>query len=479
VPDDIERFIAEYVSDLREGTASVFAGAGLSAAAGFVNWRELMRPIAAELGLDVEHEPDLIAIAQYHTNHNAGNRSQITRRLLEELSIAASPTASHQILARLPIGVYWTTNYDRLIEKALDAAGRIADVKYSVPQLATTKPRRDTVVYKMHGDIEHAHEAVVIKDDYEKYHLNRGPFLTALAGDLIQRTFLFLGFSFTDPNLDYVLSRVRVAFQTNQRRHYCIFKKRTKYDAESDSEFRRAEVRQRLAIEDLKRFNIKTLLIDDYSQVVSTLERIEHLFRLRTVFVSGSADEYGRWNPATTKEFLRTLSAALVQQGYRIISGFGLGVGDAVITGALEQIYAARTGHVEDFLVMRPFPRANPNAEERAQLWEKYRQEMISGAGICILLLGNKSEGSHIVNASGVRREFEIARQRGLHVLPIGASGYMAAELWNEVMKDFATHYPHSRPGLRPLLETLGESTDNPMTLIDPILMAVDLLSKE
>jgi hypothetical protein len=48
----------------------------------------------------------------------------------------------------------------------------------------------------MHGDIDRPDEAVVTKDDYEKYSRDREPFITALAGDLVKKTFLFLGFSF-------------------------------------------------------------------------------------------------------------------------------------------------------------------------------------------------------------------------------------------------------------------------------------------
>ena len=39
--NEIEVFINDYVKDLNEGTASIFAGAGLSIPAGFVNWSDL------------------------------------------------------------------------------------------------------------------------------------------------------------------------------------------------------------------------------------------------------------------------------------------------------------------------------------------------------------------------------------------------------------------------------------------------------
>ena len=476
---EIELFIQDYLKEIREDNAAIFAGAGLSAPAGFVNWRDLLRPIAEELRLDVDREHDLVALAQYHCNENGGHRHKLNQLLIEQFTVGAIPTDNHRILARIPISTYWTTNYDRLIETALKDTGKIADVKYVTEQLATTKSRRDAVVYKMHGDVEHPHDAVLIKDDYEKYHMKRGAFINALSGDLVSKTFLFIGFSFTDPNLDYVLSRVRVNFRENQRQHYCIFKRRTKQSDESDAEFENAQIKQRLAIADLKRFNIKTLLIDEYSQVTAILARIERQYRQRTIFISGSAEEYGTWTKADTEEFLRDLSRALVQQGFRIATGVGLGVGDAVITGAIEEVFRARTGHIEDSLIMRPFPRANSDPAVRKQLWESYRQELISSAGICLLVLGNKKAGVDIVLADGVRREFEIAVDHGLSVVPIGATGYMARELWNQVAGAIETYYPGKNGDLKGKFDQLGSEVEKPAELISRILDFITFITKE
>src|SRR5947208_3360181 len=112
-----------------------------------------------------------------------------------------------------------------LLEKSLEQAGKHPDVKITTENLATNVPLRDAVVYKMHGDAKHPHDAVVTKDDYEAYNTKRQLFSTALQGDLVSKTFLFLGFSFTDPNLDYILSRIRVLLGENRRDHYCLLKR--------------------------------------------------------------------------------------------------------------------------------------------------------------------------------------------------------------------------------------------------------------
>jgi hypothetical protein len=54
-----ETFLREYGDAVAEGTAAVFVGAGMSRAAGYVDWAELLSEFALELGLDLDVETDL------------------------------------------------------------------------------------------------------------------------------------------------------------------------------------------------------------------------------------------------------------------------------------------------------------------------------------------------------------------------------------------------------------------------------------
>ncbi len=67
----INLFVEDYSNALRQGTAAIFAGAGLSVSAGYVDWKGLLKPLADELSLSVEREHDLVKVAQYHVNHTA------------------------------------------------------------------------------------------------------------------------------------------------------------------------------------------------------------------------------------------------------------------------------------------------------------------------------------------------------------------------------------------------------------------------
>ena len=202
-------FLREFTRELHNRNAAIFAGTGLSMTSGYVDWKGLLRNLITDLGLDPEQEDDLVTLAQYHCNQAGGNKARLTQTIFDHFGQTRTPTANHKLLARLPIYTYWTTNYDKLIEQSLVEAKKVPDVKYTLRQLAVTRLDRDVVVYKMHGDVDHASDAIICKDDYEAYPLKMAAFVSALRGDLIEKTFLFLGFSFTDPNTDYILSRVR------------------------------------------------------------------------------------------------------------------------------------------------------------------------------------------------------------------------------------------------------------------------------
>ncbi len=468
---DIDIFINKFVKELEEENAAIFAGAGLSISAGFVSWKGLLTPIAHALGLNIDAETDLISIAQYHLNEKQ-SRSDLNQELIEQFSRGHVASDNHRILARLPIKNYWTTNYDKLIEDTLTSVGKIPDVKYTVDQLKNTKPKRDALVYKMHGDIDHPDDAVLTKDDYERYSLTREPFATALRGDLVSKTFLFLGFSFTDPNLDYILSRVRLSLQDKPRQHYCILKRPLRDEYPDDTTFQYATLKLNLQINDLKRFGVQTLQIDRYEDLTAILRHIEDRFRQRTIFISGAAHEYGDHTAASAEEFIRNLSREIILKDYKIVSGFGLGVGSHVITGVLQHIYENSRQKLHDQLLLRPFPQG----EKGQETWEAYRKDMIGYAGVAIFLFGNKIEkDGKIVASNGLRAEFEIAKTQGLKLIPIGATGFMAHELWNEINGNIDAFHPGATDAFK---AAFAELNDSKADHIKAVITLLDIIKK-
>ena len=435
-----KELVINFTKAIKEGNAAIFAGAGLSRPSGYVDWKNLLRPLADEIDLDVDKENDLVAVAQYYRNRR-GTRGSINQTIVEAFSSDAEINENVRILTRLPISTYWTTNYDHLIEDGLKESSRKPDVKITQEQLAVTAPGRDAVIYKMHGDAQFPSEAVLTKDDYETYECKRPLFRTALKGDLISKTFLFIGFSFEDPNLDYVLSQIHSLVGENKRDHYCFFKKIEKDPGETDEEYTYRMVRQKLREEDLGRYGIQAVIIDDYGEITDLLKKIESAVKMDSVFISGSADGFdSKWSDVSAGELAYTLAKTLVKNDYRVTSGFGQGIGSSIINGALSEIYDSKYKHIDEYLCLRPFPQNIADPDKRKECFTQYRNGIIEEAGIVIFIFGITIDGGLLTDAAGCLEEFEISRKKGKIIIPVASTGYAAKTIMEEIKKDIGNY---------------------------------------
>lgn len=430
---DKEILIKRYSEALEDGRAAIFAGAGLSVSAGFVDWKGLLKNIAEELKISIRDYTNLVDLAQYYVNESR-NTTELGQAIVNSFPTSTNPTTNHEILASLPIRTYWTTNFDKLIERSIEKAGKICDVKSSPTSLAISKNQRDAIVYKMHGDVDNPDKTILTRDQFEKYEYTHKAFLESLGYDLTNKTFLFLGLSFDDPNLRYVLKHVRMLYKNNQRRHYYILRKVRQSQNESEDDFIYRQRQQELFIEDIKNYGIETILIDDYREITEILVSVEKRYLRRTVFISGAAAEYGQYGEMPVKAFIRKLSASIIHEGFRIVNGYGLGFGNEVLTGALSQLKADHKP-IDGNLFMRPFPQDIPDPQS---YWPQYRREIISMTGISIFLLGNKidKDTGHLINSSGVEAEYNISKENGNILIPVGATGYMAKDLCDRQIQD-------------------------------------------
>ncbi|MFA7077269.1 MAG: SIR2 family protein [Syntrophomonas sp.] len=464
----VNELIRNYSKAVREGYAAVFAGAGLSRASGFVDWKTLLKPLARDIGLNIEKEDDLLAVAQYHRNER-GTRASINQAIVETFNNGTEDNENINILTRLPINTYWTTNYDQLLENGLRCNNRKVEVKIDKDQLAITLPNRDAVLYKMHGDVERPADAVLTKDDYERYDIKRPLFRTALQGDLISKTFLFVGFSFEDPNLDYILSRIHTLLDENKRDHYCFFKRVQREQDESEEDFVYRKIKQDLREKDLRRYGIQAVFVNKYEEITDILRDIEIAVYKNNIFISGSAEQLDSpWNKEDTESFAYHLARELVKRNYKITTGFGLGIGSSIINGALNEIYATKYKHIDEYLCLRPFPQGIIDLNERKALFTKYRQEMLAQVGIAIFMFGNKEKGGRIINADGCWEEYEIAKSLGKIIIPLGSTGYAAKEILEDIKKNI-----NDFSYLKDYVSDL-ESIVNPKDLVNLIVKIVD-----
>jgi hypothetical protein len=465
-------FLSAFSASLIEGSAAFFVGAGLSRARGFVDWRGLLEAIAKDLHLDIARETDLLALAQYHEN-SRGGRAGINAVLIEEFNKDTVLGENHRLIASLPVRSIWTTNYDALIEEAYRDARKRLDVKTTPANLAQTLPHRDATLYKMHGDKSQPQDAILTKGDYETYNEKRGAFSTVLQAELIERTFLFLGFSFTDPNIDYILARVRGLLREHQRDHYCLMKwpdapkPGSPAAALADYEYEKRKLDLRIA--DLRRYHIQAVMIDSYSEITEILEALDRLAHSKDVLVSGSAMDYNPLGQTRIEGFLRTLGAELVRRGFRLVSGYGLGIGSSVAFGALSEIHSNLAP--PDKAMLMPFPQKVPLGVDRAAFYTSHREQLVRASGFVVFVCGNREVAGVPENAPGVLEEFALAARLGRVPIPIGASGWMAAHVLAQVRMDLKRYYGEANVAAE--LDTLNDRRSSDEAYLDAIFAII------
>jgi hypothetical protein len=439
-----EQFLNEYSRALDNGNAAVFVGAGMSVASGMVDWRGLLRDVAHGLGLDVDEESDLIALAQYEYN-NSGTRHRLNSAIIDEFKKRATLSVNHKWIAQLPLETAWTTNYDQLIEQAFERVDKRVDVKFSTSQLTLRLRNADVTVYKMHGDVSDPDHAVLTKDDYERYEIERQAFTEILRTDLTRYCFLFIGFSFTDPNIEYIFSRLRQMLKGAQRIHYCVMRRPQKpTDAKDTKRYDRDLARFRHRVADLKRFGIQTIGIDDFAEIEPMLRTLAYRAATRNVLVSGSAHDFGPLGKDRLESLSRRIGKELVLRGYNLVSGYGLGVGGACILGANEAAYFDKKVRAGQRLFLRVFPQDVPAGLSRTELYTRIRREMVEQSGAVIFLAGSKLDTptGNTVLADGVIEEFQLAKAESRILIPVPASGHAALRIWQEIEPQLTTFFP-------------------------------------
>ncbi|MGB7328364.1 MAG: SIR2 family protein, partial [Rubripirellula sp.] len=113
------------------------------------------------------------------------------------------PSDLHEKLVDLPWADVFTTNYDRLIERAaLNSPGRsMRRFSYEVVTQAADIPlaRRPRIV-KLHGTLPDLANLVLTEEDFRCYGDRQAAFVNAVRASMSENAFCLLGFSGDDPN---------------------------------------------------------------------------------------------------------------------------------------------------------------------------------------------------------------------------------------------------------------------------------------
>lgn len=422
-------FINVFSQKCKNNTAALFLGAGISINAGLPSWKQLFEPLASKLKIDIDNTNyQNYDIAQFYANTFGLN--SLYREINSSINslFESSETLDH--LCNIQCNSYWTTNFDKVLEKNLENKGKIINVISKESDLVTCDLNRRTNIFKMNGDISDLQSAIITRDDLEKYYDNHAFLVSCFKRELITRTFLFIGYSFTDTLVLQCVSELSRAFNNKQPHHYTILKR------SKSSEFNKF-------VEDLeKRYQIDVVLIDDYYELIEIFKSINFYTNQRNIMISGAY--YDKKDLINVDNLCKALAKTLYKNQLTIINGYGTKVGYYI---ASEMTKIMLEDNVVDFqrhLLMYPFDE-NSSKQDKT----KHRRFMISKSNVVIFMFGVAA------STSGMMEEFEIAKNLNKTIIPIASTGGAAKLIFDEV-KTNIINYPY----LEKYLEKLEKEKD-------------------
>lgn len=140
-----------------------------------------------------------------------------------------SRSQAHLRLAELDLPAIYTTNWDKWIERAFEYLNRSHVVVRSSGDLASPAAfqgdpgdaRRPPWIIKFHGDFTQPETIVFKQTDYFRRMRFDDPLDIRLQADIFGHTVLFLGYSFGDPNIQYIWYRMAERLSTVQMPRRC------------------------------------------------------------------------------------------------------------------------------------------------------------------------------------------------------------------------------------------------------------------
>lgn len=260
-----EKALFRYIRSMEAGRSELFVGAGLSVNSGYVDWARLLQVPASELGIEIADSEDLTKVASWYVEHSNGSKQQLLSHILEHIGLRHSPSRAHTLIANLPLNVIWTTNYDALIEDALVSAGFAPAIVRRDDDLSYISATNTHCLFKIHGDITDPAHIVVTSHDYQAYPRTHPFIRDKLTSALVDKSFLFVGFSFEDPNLERILGYIANEKQTTPHEHFAIFREETCPGRIT---------RFSLKLKHLTSYNITPILIKEYDDINEILQYI-------------------------------------------------------------------------------------------------------------------------------------------------------------------------------------------------------------
>lgn len=203
----------------------IFVGAGVSKNSGVPSWWELIKKFGDELGYsrcdtcqkkvsdcpksdckdryEYTQEEFLRIPEYYYQQDTSENHTNYFDLIQSTLHCDNGPNPiDDEIFSVFPRHII-TTNYDPLLEKSQSVNSLLYTVVTRDSDLLAEA--NDRYIIKMHGDLEKPDTIVLKESDYIKYEQEHPLISTFIKALLVNHTFIFLGYSLNDNNLNLII----------------------------------------------------------------------------------------------------------------------------------------------------------------------------------------------------------------------------------------------------------------------------------
>ena len=251
-----------------------FIGAGFSIPLDLPSWADLIGQLGESLGYEKELFLELGSFSQL-AEFVCKYKKREWNEFLLSVSSGFNSTESeqkrknsiqHNALGELKFKTIYTTNYDLHIEGAIKDAGRTPfSISTYEDFLSSRTINYDCEVLKFHGTLQMQDTIILTESQYFERMNLEGAIDQKLRSDILRNSFLFIGYSFSDPNIRYIfykLHKLREQLSKTQEESYSYI-----------TTFGMNEIQAKL----LKQWNIKVIELDPINKKQSITDLLNSL----------------------------------------------------------------------------------------------------------------------------------------------------------------------------------------------------------
>ena len=277
-----------YIKNIKQANENdrlaIFVGAGVSKSSDtdYISlplWSDLIDELKS--GLAITEDLDYLKLAQlYYLEFGEQTYNQTLKKYFPE---DITPSSLHRTILKVSPRIVITTNWDYIIENAIEQEGYLYDKICTDKDLvSSTSPNK---FIKIHGDFKN-HNIVFKEDDYLNYSKNFPLIENYIKSIFSTHTVLFLGYSYNDINLKHIMKWIQNHSSSAPPMYLVSFK----VDKPQESY--------------LKNHGVTTLVLDDEKYSIDEINKLDKRSALTQSFLTSITQDNRTVDPNNEQEVI-------------------------------------------------------------------------------------------------------------------------------------------------------------------------------